>query len=246
MPKNNLSLKLTSLQWKLWLQWIVVSTLGWVISWILATSIFDMILAPSRQYVEYSSNPEAGWTVGYMTVCYGLPVCLLVFGFGGGIMTGALQWLILKRYIPLSRQWILCCGKSWIVGLIITLITGAFIFCSLGTFYGLTHSESETSTNGLFLAIMIVLASVGGIIGGAIVGNMQFSILQPHTESQGKKHWEYSNSIAIAIAVIFTLAGGYNIEENNPGTWAILQTLIGIIMTTITGFTLVQLLKYPE
>jgi hypothetical protein len=98
-----------------------------------------------------------------------------------GIVTGTLQWLVLRKQVHKSILWILISSFGWVL----SIISGSFVGLSL--YYLLQGYANRFSThvdiNPTALIIWpVILAGVAtGIAAGAITGTALVRLLQPST-----------------------------------------------------------------
>ena len=125
----------TTIDWGIWIQWVLATTIGWVLGLTLGNEVGVGILIGAAQWVvlrRYFSQAwwwivasAAGWIVGWAIIMSGLVVSpgeslftAIVSGAIFGLTMGVAQWIILRRWVKLSSLWILLSIPGWTVGLI--------------------------------------------------------------------------------------------------------------------------------
>lgn len=120
-----------------WFQWIIATTVGWVLARVLLPTIADVaagVGASALQWpILYGRIPKAwrwvvasasAWIAGSILLLITLPADL-GFLMGGAILgavLGVAQWLILRHEVRWAGWWIVMSIIAWITGL--TLIPG--------------------------------------------------------------------------------------------------------------------------
>lgn len=113
--------------WQLWLQWILATTLGWL----LGGAILPLELGAGaaigflQWLVLRPLIGQAGWWIGASTVGWLLGWGLLTIlppqiVFGGailGVTTGIAQWFVLRKWTLHASWWPLISALAWIIGL---------------------------------------------------------------------------------------------------------------------------------
>jgi hypothetical protein len=119
--------KTPSFDWLLWVQWVLVTTLGWAVGWIISEFAVGITVGLAqwvllRKQIERSElwvlASGIGWAAGRGLVVAVLPPQATVLA--GGIIGAALglaQWLVLRNRIVRSWWWIIVSGLGWAVGL---------------------------------------------------------------------------------------------------------------------------------
>ena len=121
--------KSATFNWKLWLQWVLATTLGWLIgiSFLPLELVARVSMGIAQWLVLRPIYPKTGWWIplsaaGWM-LGWGISIAL---GFQGssslvaamvGLSLGSFQWLLLNRWVPISQWWIVVNILAWIIGL---------------------------------------------------------------------------------------------------------------------------------
>jgi hypothetical protein len=120
-----------SLDWFFWFQWIMVTTMGWILGSILippvdlAVSgivigvlqwvILQHRIGRSRHWILAS---VVGWTIGWLLVFIAVPTGFgLLAGLVLGVVVGTAQWLVLRREVHWAGWWIIVSTLAWAAGL---------------------------------------------------------------------------------------------------------------------------------
>ena len=157
-----------SFEWGIWFQWVLASTVGWVVGWILtgATGVgVGATIGLAQWLVLRRLIREAGWWVWASTIGWLIGWLLIVSGEvippGAGpgltsVMAGALlgtaigiaQWLVLRRVVHQAGWWILASIVGWTVslpGVLGSTLVGAVVGALTGFMLDLLlrHPRSE-------------------------------------------------------------------------------------------------------
>ena len=117
--------------WGLWLQWIMVTTVGWVLGMLfihpfgLAASgiaigvlqwvVLQQHISRGRQWILASI---VGWTTGWTLALIAVPSDFrLLAGIVLGVSVGAAQWLVLRREVRLAGWWPIVSALAWATGM---------------------------------------------------------------------------------------------------------------------------------
>lgn len=132
----------STIDWGLWFQWVLVTTLGWIIGVLLIGDIGIGIGIGVAQWVVLRQlGPKAawwmiasalGWTAGWALVVSGAvvpsgagPVSSLLAGAILGGTLGAAQWVVLRWFFSLAGWWIVVNILAWSIAL--TGVLGNFL-----------------------------------------------------------------------------------------------------------------------
>jgi hypothetical protein len=119
--------KTPSFDFILWVQWVLATTLGWAVGWIISEFAVGVTVGLAQWIVlrKRIEHPELwvlasgiGWAAGRGLVVAVLPSQATVLA--GGIIGAALglaQWLVLRQRVVKSWWWIIVSGLGWAVGL---------------------------------------------------------------------------------------------------------------------------------
>lgn len=120
--------------WALWVQWVLATTLGWLVGWALTGApTVGAVIGITQWLVLRPQVHQAGWWILASTTGWamGTAVVTLVFppevevmaGAVLGALTGLAQWFVLRRWVRQAGWWIITSTLGWLVGL--TGIMGA-------------------------------------------------------------------------------------------------------------------------
>ena len=129
MSSQEASQETRSFDWALWWQWVLVSTLGWLLGWTLVHQVvIGAVIGIAQWLVLRRLVSRAGWWILASTVGWavGAAVVTLVFppqpgvlaGAVLGAMTGLAQWFVLRRWVRQAGWWVLISALGWAIGLI--------------------------------------------------------------------------------------------------------------------------------
>jgi hypothetical protein len=123
----------TAFDWGLWFQWMVATTMGWVLGQILfpelalvvtglAIGVLQWLVLQHRIRTawRWAAATVIGWTIGGVFVLVAVPVEIEflagpIFGAGAGIA----QWLVLRREVHWSGWWPVVSTLAWTTGLLV-------------------------------------------------------------------------------------------------------------------------------
>jgi hypothetical protein len=113
----------------LWLTWILVSTLGWLLSWTLLHELtVGPLLGIGQWLVLRSRVRQAGWWILASTLGWfageTIIISLLPAVTGSVVFTGAIwglalgipQWFLLRRWFYGAAWWIVSSTLAWAIG----------------------------------------------------------------------------------------------------------------------------------
>lgn len=121
-----------SFNWTLWLKWILATTLGWLIAFMLGNEVAFGAVIGTVQWVVlrpmirkdgwWIPASAVGWAAGVALVAFLLPplnpiVAHAVIGTGIGLA----QWLVLQWQIDRAWWWIVLSALGWTVGMMAIL-----------------------------------------------------------------------------------------------------------------------------
>lgn len=137
----------STFNWKFWLQWVLATTLGWLIgSSILPLEyIAGLCMGLAQWLVLRPMFPKTSWwiplsTGGWM-LGWGISSALVnpqaAFLIAGlvGLITSSFQWYILRQWVPMAGWWVIVNPLAWVIalsdftdprlaGLVVGIITG--------------------------------------------------------------------------------------------------------------------------
>ena len=119
-----------SFDWTLWLQWVMVTTLGWVLGGIMlaefALGVLGIVIGVLqwvvlRQYIRQAGwwilASAGGWAIGWLMVMVIPPEVGIPIGTVLGAAIGVNQWLILQRHLRRAGWWVVVSILAWTMGL---------------------------------------------------------------------------------------------------------------------------------
>jgi hypothetical protein len=119
----------STFNWKLWLQWVLATTLGWLvgISFLPLELAAGVSMGFAQWLVLRPIYPKTGWwmplSAGGWMLGWGISMALgiqqtdfLVAGLVG-LSLGLFQWIILNQWVPISQWWIVVNILAWVIGL---------------------------------------------------------------------------------------------------------------------------------
>lgn len=137
----------TNFNWKLWLQWILATTLGWLVgsAFLPLEYVAGLGMGVAQWLVLRPLYPNTSWwillsTGGWM-LGWGISIAVfdpqaafLIAGFVG-LSTSGFQWYILRQWVPMAGWWVVISTLAWVValsdftdprmaGLVVGIITG--------------------------------------------------------------------------------------------------------------------------
>jgi hypothetical protein len=125
--------------WTLWLQWLAVTTLGWVLGGVLLPGLAlvtaGLVIGILQWVILQQRLPQAGWWILASTAGWagGWAIVIALVPPELGVLTGAvlgaamgtLQWLFLRGHFHQAGWWIVVSTLGWTASL--TLLTGRFL-----------------------------------------------------------------------------------------------------------------------
>lgn len=172
-----------------------------------------------------------GWLLGIVLIIglsslldsMGIEDMQFYVGLGMGAGVGGTQWLLLRKLLPMSKNWIWFSAAGMGIPFIVLdmVLTKSFTY----------------------------KMPIGAVLGAILVGFLQFLLLKQHSEKASL--WIWSSIAGWTLAVLAVLTIDYTkhltpyIQSNL--LLALLNLLLillgGIILGVITGFTLKKILK---
>jgi hypothetical protein len=127
--------------WGLWFQWIMATTLGWVLGRFLLPNLAFVTIGLAlgilqwlvlqhrlRKSWQWIIATTLGWLLGSTVSLLAIPTGMdFLAGLVVGITTGTAQWLILRREVYLAGWWIVINIVAWTTALALLpgiLLTG--------------------------------------------------------------------------------------------------------------------------
>jgi hypothetical protein len=125
----------TVFDWTIWIQWVLATTVGWILGIVLGDETGVGFFVGLAQWVVlrrffaqawwWILASTAGWMAGWAIITSGLFVSpggglftTIISGAVFGLSMGAAQWIVLRRWVKLSSLWILLSIPGWTIGLI--------------------------------------------------------------------------------------------------------------------------------
>lgn len=124
-----------SIEWGLWFQWVLATTLGWAIGLITVGEIGSGVVVGLAQWLVLRSllsragwwvlASALGWAIGWSVLAAagmlapyqtGL-ITLAVTGTVLGAALGIAQWLVLQPHVYRAGWWVLANMAGWTIGL---------------------------------------------------------------------------------------------------------------------------------
>jgi len=120
--------------WAFWLQWVLATTLGWIVGWAVTGELaVGAVIGIAQWLVLRPQVHQAGWWILASTIGWamGTAVVMVVFPPEPGVLAGALlgamiglaQWFVLRRWVRQAGWWPITSMLGWTIGL--TGIMGA-------------------------------------------------------------------------------------------------------------------------
>ena len=117
--------------WGLWLQWIMVTTVGWILGMVfihpfgltasgiaigvLQWVILQQHITRGRQWILAS---VVGWPLGWFFALLAVPSeARLLAGIVLGLSTGMAQWIVLRQEVHWAGWWVIVSALAWATGL---------------------------------------------------------------------------------------------------------------------------------
>jgi hypothetical protein len=130
--------------WAFLFQWIVATTLGWVLGSLIFAGLalaasgvfigaFQAFILKGRipQPLRWALASAVGWLLGYLLVILTIPPGYeALYGVGLGSAVGIAQWLVLRRVLHWTGWWIPFSIMGWVTGLVFLsgfLLTGTMV-----------------------------------------------------------------------------------------------------------------------
>ena len=136
--------------WVFWFQWLMATSLGWVLGRFLLPNLAFVIIGVALGVLQWITLQQrlrhawrwivataVGWSLGSGIILFFMPnVMDFIAGVVIGITTGTAQWMILRREIHWAGWWIVINVVAWTTGLALLpgiLLTGILAGLVTGT-----------------------------------------------------------------------------------------------------------------
>jgi hypothetical protein len=180
-------------------------------------------------WFEWTLATAAGMLLGFVPVALlvsdlDLGLARVLIPIIAGFFVGFLQWIVLRKYLRGSADWILSGGASWAVAYAFGLIG---IQLLAGSFLG---------------------AILGYLLFGAIIGAVQWPVLR--REIPNAFSWVIASIFGWALGAylsqlaILIISGGTPLEP--VVSTAIIVGVTGLIAGAITGLAFVWMVRQPD
>lgn len=114
--------------WVFWLQWVMLTTLGWLLGWTLFTEVGSGVgIGVMQWWMLRTLFPQASWWMLASTLggAVGWGIAIILVPSELGILAGAIvgagigvaQWLVLRRWVYQAGWWIPLSALGWALGL---------------------------------------------------------------------------------------------------------------------------------
>ncbi len=130
--------------WGLWFQWIMATTVGWVLGNFLLPNLAFVTIGLAlgllqwlvvqhnlRKSWQWIIATTLGWLLGSTISKFAIPAGMdFLAGLVIGVTTGTAQWIILRRQVYLAGWWIIINIVAWTSGLAFLpgiLLTGVVV-----------------------------------------------------------------------------------------------------------------------
>jgi len=132
MTNSTSNRNIRTIEWSLWIQWVLVTTLSWIIGFLIGAGAVGVILGLGQWLVLRQWVREPGWWIWASTVGWGVAWILIITGVllppdagiiaafvaGGvlGLMLGVAQWFVLRRLVKSAGWWVFGSIIGWALG----------------------------------------------------------------------------------------------------------------------------------
>lgn len=205
--------------------------------------------APAIRTVPAEPALWARWVIASTLGGIGGGVLALSLGAEAGLSAfvivsataAAGQWLLLKRFLPKVRWWVMLSAIGGGIGAFMVVVTSLAMGLALGIFVANTpifdHVRGTQTVGGIGMVAALV---IGGLEQGAIIGFFQWLIL--HGRVRRAKLWIAASAVGALVAGIVTFITPALIPLDGVST-SILNTGISQgVAAAITGMALIRLL----
>jgi hypothetical protein len=158
------SSKSPTFDWAFWFQWLMATSLGWVLGRFLLPNLAFVIIGVALGVLQWITLQQrlrhawrwivataVGWSLGSGIILFFMPnVMDFIAGVVIGITTGTAQWLILRREFYWAGWWIVINVVAWTTGLALLpgiLLTGVVAGFVTGTAIALLSQNPKPATS---------------------------------------------------------------------------------------------------
>lgn len=149
--------------WTTWITWVLLTTLGWLVGWVILGELWIGLAVGSSQWVLLRSRLEnaywwilaslIGWALGHLIVINLLAASLR--GWAGlpiGTVLGMAQWVILRTQVPRAGWWVVISALGWMLAM-----TGVLGGSLVGAVAG--------AATGVAIAMLLEIREVNALLG---------------------------------------------------------------------------------
>jgi hypothetical protein len=202
--------------WGFWLQWLLASTVGWFVGFIISWLLAAIILGEDN----------------------GINVLKLILGYfmGGaalGSVVGLMQWLVLRRQVSRAGWWVLASAAGFaVVG------GGGYGAADVVFDYLIGWGGVSSLTNILGRTVVVAL-------GGAVAGILQWLVLQSQVSRAGWWVLASTVGWGLCMAMAFSGLSLLESDIETFIPTLLLLVGGGVVLGAVTGGALVWLLRQP-
>jgi hypothetical protein len=137
--------------------WILATLGGWAVTLLVAARASVLLEITPEEFITNENN--AGIALG-----------IFVAGLLLGIVTGVLQWLVIRTVHDKSPLWIMFSSVGWIVGLFTGSVVGLSVYDVLQQYSSLFGARLDINPHTLIRWPVILAGIATGVTAGAITG----------------------------------------------------------------------------
>lgn len=192
---------------KLLIRWVILTALvmffGIIISFVIAFFVISLL--------ESFLNVALAYAIGFS-----------IIGGGIGALIGWLQWMLLRKKITLSANWILLSAG----GLAISELVAGLALWAIG-------SNRDLATGGQSILIYTLIYTIGG----ALVGSLQRPVLEKN--SSISHLWVYACALGWGLTFMLLLL---STEQDHLIKTSLMFIAGCLVMGIITGIAVIKML----
>jgi hypothetical protein len=134
MPETSSSHPAPSIEWGLWFQWVLATTLGWLLGLVILGETGIGLTVGVAQWLVLRTRlsrtgwwiiaSAAGWLLGWAVLVSGLVLppgtsglTTVLSGAVLGLALGLAQWVALRQMMPQAGWWVFASVAGWTVAL---------------------------------------------------------------------------------------------------------------------------------